>query len=88
MTFTIELPPATLRKLEAKAKATGKDIPTLVVEAVEVDLALTRMSLQDALQPIQDAIASSGMSPEDAEAFLGQELQAHRAERRAQPSRP
>jgi hypothetical protein len=39
MTVTISLPPETEQKLRAQAAATGKDVPTIVREAVEEKLA-------------------------------------------------
>jgi hypothetical protein len=83
MTFTINLPPATVERLQAEAEKSGKDIDTLVTAAVEVKMALSHVSLQDALRPIQDAIAASGMPPEDAEEFFAQELSAMRSERKS-----
>jgi predicted transcriptional regulator len=76
MTITVHLPPATLEKLQAQANATGKDIGTLVAEAVAKDLALASVSVKDVLRPIQDAIAASGTTPEEAEAFFNQEVSA------------
>ena len=49
MTITITLPPATEQRLRAEAEATGKDVGTLVVEAVEARLSLAKLSLRDAL---------------------------------------
>ncbi len=82
MVTSINLPPATLSRLQAEAKKSGKDIDTLVTEAVEARIALSYLSFQDVLRPIQEAIAASGMSPEEAEAFFEQELAAMRAERK------
>ena len=45
MTITITLPPATEQRLRAQAAATGKEISTLVLEAVETRLALAQLSL-------------------------------------------
>ena len=83
MTTAINFPPATLSRLHAEAQKSGKDLDTLVTEAVEARMALSRVSLQDVLRPLHDAIAASGMSPEEAEAFFEQELSAMRAERRS-----
>ncbi len=74
----IKFPPATLTRLQAEAEKSGKDIDTLVTEAVEAKMALAHLSLQDVLRPINDAIAESGMTPEEAEAFFEQELSAMR----------
>ena len=83
MTITINLPPATLDQLKAEAEATGKDVETVVCEAVEAKMALSNVSMQDVLLPINEAIAASGMTPEEAEAFFAQELSAMRAERKS-----
>jgi predicted DNA-binding protein len=88
MTITVTLPPATIEKLQAEADATGKDISTLVTEAVEKNMALAKVSLKDALKPMQDAIAASGMAAEDADAILEQELADDRAEQRASRGKP
>ena len=52
MTITINLPPATEEQLRAQAAATGKNISTLVVEAVEARLALAQLRLKDILAPV------------------------------------
>ncbi|HEX5443942.1 MAG TPA: hypothetical protein VFW87_08950 [Pirellulales bacterium] len=49
MTITIDLPPATEEQLRAQAEATGKNISTLVVEAVEARLALAQLPFKDIL---------------------------------------
>ena len=83
MTITLNLPPATLEKVQAEAEATGKDVETVVREALEVGLAHRKRSLADVLQPINDAIQASGMSEEDVTALFERELKAVRAERRS-----
>ena len=83
MTITIHLPPATEERLRQEAEAKGKDLSTLVVEAVEAKMALAHVSLEDVLRPINEAIAAGGMSPEEAEALFEQELSAMRAERKS-----
>lgn len=83
MTITINLPPATLDQLKAEARATGKDVETVAREAVEVKMALSHVSIQEVIRPINEAIAASGMSPQEAEAFFEQELAAMRAERKS-----
>ena len=83
MTITINLPPATLDQLKAEAQATGKDVETVAREAVEMKMALSHLSIREVLRPINEAIAASGMTPEEAEAFFEQELSAMRAERKS-----
>src|SRR5436309_1470539 len=83
MTISVNLPPATVEQLEARAAATGKDLETLVTEAVQWFVLLQKTTFAEVLAPIHKAIAASGMSPEQAEAFLAKELADMRAERRA-----
>jgi hypothetical protein len=83
MTLTIDLPQATVHALEARAAATGKDINTIVTEAVQADIVLSKMTLKEVLRPIQEAIASSGMSPAEVDTFFAKQLADVRAERRA-----
>jgi ribosomal protein L12E/L44/L45/RPP1/RPP2 len=83
MTITINLPPATINQLKAEAQATGKDVETVVREAVEAKMSLSHVSLQEVIRPINEAIATSAMSAEEAEAFFEQELSAMRAERKS-----
>jgi predicted DNA-binding protein len=52
MTITINLPPATEERLRAQVEATGKNISTLVVEAVKARLSLAQLSLQGILGPV------------------------------------
>ncbi len=88
MTISLNLPPATVHELEVRSAATGKDISTLVTEAVQADIALSKVTLKDVLVPMQDAIASSGMTPDETERFLAQQLADVRAERGASRRKP
>lgn len=74
MTITITLPAATEERLRAAAEATGKDVGTFVVEAVEARLSLGRVSLRDILGPVHDDFRRSGMSDADLDALLGEAL--------------
>ena len=65
MTITIKLPPATLEQLKAEAQATGKDVDTIVREAVEAKLAPRKPTFAEILKPIHDEVEASGMSEED-----------------------
>jgi predicted transcriptional regulator len=88
MTITINLPPATLEQLKAEAQATGKDVETVVREAVETKLARRKQTFAEILKPVHDAIEASGMSEEEVESLVDKELKAVRAQRpspRAQP---
>ena len=82
MTLTIDLPPATLAKLEAEAKATGKDVQTVVLEAVEARFARRRKSFAEVLKPIHDAVDASGMGEQELEKLAEDAVAATRAEQR------
>lgn len=85
MTITINLPPATEDRLRAQAEATGKDLGTLVVEAVEARLALAQLSLRDILAPVHDDFRKSGMTGSELDSFLKEALEKDRAERVSAP---
>jgi hypothetical protein len=90
MTFPVHLPPATVERLEARAAATGKEkeICTLVAEAVEKDVLHQKTTIAEAAEPIRNAIAASGMSPEEAEAQLAAELAGMQAEKKQKRNAP
>lgn len=88
MTITINLPPATLDQLKAEAEATGKDVETVVRDALDARLARRKRTFAEILKPIHDAVDASGMSPEEAEAFFDQQLLEMRAERRSSQAKP
>jgi len=86
MTITIDLPPATEEQLRAQAKATGKNISTLVLEAVQARLALAQLQFKDILAPVHGDFARSGMTDHDLDALLEDSLEKVRSERRSAPS--
>ena len=81
MTITINLPQATLDKLEAQAQASGKDVETFVKEAVEAKLARSGRTLREILEPIHKKVAESGVSEQELDDLFEQELAAVRAQR-------
>jgi hypothetical protein len=83
MTLTIELPPATLERLKAEAEATGKDVQTVVREAVEARFARRRQSFAEILQPIHDEVEASGASERELEKLAEQAVAKARTERKA-----
>ena len=83
MTLTINFSPATLRQLEAEARATGKDVETVVLEAVDATLARRKQTFAEVLKPIHEAIEASGMSEEEVTSLFDSELKAVREERRS-----
>lgn len=88
MTLTINLPPATFEQLKAEAEATGKDIETVVREAVESKLARRKQTFAQTLKPLHDAVEASGMSEEKVETLVDKELADVRAERRSARTQP
>lgn len=88
MTIKITLPPATEERLRAQAEATGKDINTLVAEAVEARLSLAQLKLRDILAPVHGDFQRSGMTEEELDTLLTGSLEAVRAERKTAPGSP
>ncbi|HUY33171.1 MAG TPA: hypothetical protein VMV69_10345 [Pirellulales bacterium] len=88
MTITINLPPATEERLRAQAEATGKNISTLVVEAVEARLSLAQLSLRDILGPVHADLQRSGMTEAELDTLLEDSLEKARSERRSAPGSP
>ena len=83
MTITIDLPPATEDRLRAQAAATGKDICTFVVEAVNARLSLAEMTLRTILNPVHEEFRKSGMTEPELDELLEDALSESRAERKA-----
>jgi hypothetical protein len=83
MTITITLPPATEDRLRAQAQATGKDINTLVIEAVEARLSLASLSFRNILAPVHEDFRKSGMTDTELDALLGEALTETRAARKS-----
>jgi hypothetical protein len=83
MTITIDLPRAKLEELQAEAAATGKDVETVVRDAVEARLARRKQTFAEVLKPIHDAVEASGTTEEEATRLLDNALQDVRAERRS-----
>lgn len=82
MTITLELPPETERKLRYRASATGKDVATLVREAVEEKLRSELPSFDEIFAPIREAVQESGMTEAELDAFFERAIAEVREERR------
>jgi predicted transcriptional regulator len=78
MTVTIDLPPTMLERLRAEATATGKDIPTIVREAVEARFARRRQTFADILKPIHDEADASRTSEHELNQLVDQAVGAER----------
>lgn len=83
MPITINLPQATIEKLQAQAAASGKDVETFVREAVETKLAVTGRSFRDIMAPVHEEFRNSGMSQEELAALVDEAVAETRAERKA-----
>ena len=70
MTITINLPPATMEKLQAQATASGKDVETWVREAVEVKLAAAGRSFRDIMAPVHEDFLKSGMTDDELDSIV------------------
>jgi hypothetical protein len=62
MTLTIDFPPETEQKLLARAAATGKDVATLVREAVEEKLRTALPTFAEVLAPVHEDVRQSGLT--------------------------
>lgn len=78
-----DIPLEIFKALGEKARQKGKSPAALVRELIEVEV-LAAQSFDEILAPIRQGFKESGMTGEQAEAFLEDQLQQHRAERRAQ----
>ncbi len=83
MTLTIDLPEATVERIQSEAQASGKDVATFVREAVEAKLVVSALSFRSILDPIHQEVDGSGISEEALGALVDQEIAATRAARRA-----
>lgn len=88
MTLTINLPPATVEKLQAQAAASGKDVDTFVREAVEVKLAISGQSFRDIMAPVHAEFEQSGMAEEELNTLVDEAVAEARAERKAARKQP
>jgi hypothetical protein len=82
MTLTIDFPAETERKLLARAAATGKDVATLVREAVEEKLGTPLPSFAEILAPVHEDFRHSAMTEAELNTLLEGTLAEARKERR------
>jgi hypothetical protein len=82
MTITLNLPPATIEKLEAQAAASGKDVETIIREAVEVKLAVSRRTFREIMAPVHEDFRRSGMSEGELEGLVDEAVADARAARK------
>lgn len=84
-TATLEItgiPLELFKALGEKAQQKGKSPAALVRELIEVEV-LAAPSFDEILAPVRQGFKESGMTGEEAETFLADQLRQHRAERRA-----
>ena len=94
MTISIDLAPDDVRRLEEKARARGQVVSDFLRELIHRELsggpeaeATGGKSLTEVLTPIWEGWRASGMSEDEAEKLLGEELGDVRQERRAREGR-
>ena len=80
--------PVTLRlselahtRLTGQAANIGQDISAVASDLIEQ--AVTRPSLDEIMVPVRKQVAESGMSDEELDDFLRNEIKAHRREKKA-----
>jgi hypothetical protein len=83
MSITIDFPPATERRLRAQVAATGKDLNTLVVEAVDARLSIAGMNLRTILEPVHEDFRRNNLSEPELDDLLKEGLSESRSERKA-----
>jgi len=88
MTLTINLSPAMLEQLKAEAEATGKDVETVVRDALDARLARRKQTFAEVLKPIHDAVKESGLSEEEVNGLIDEAVKQVRAERRSGQAKP
>ncbi|HUY33872.1 MAG TPA: hypothetical protein VMV69_14080 [Pirellulales bacterium] len=81
MTLTIDLPAETERKLLAQAAATGKDVATLVREAVEEKFRAPLPTFAEILAPVHEDFRRSGMNEAVLDALMNETLAEVRKQR-------
>ena len=82
MTITIDFPPEVETKLLARAAETGKDVSTLVREAVAEQLLTAPPTFQEILAPVHEDFRRSGMREADLDHLLEATVAEVRRERR------
>ena len=66
MSITIDLPPETEKKLQAKAARFGEDVPHYISRLIEKDIDAAR-KLDEILAPVRKGFADSAMSDKELE---------------------
>ena len=82
MTLTIDFPAETERMLLARAAATGKDVSTLVREAVEEKLRTPLPTFAEVMAPVHEDYRRSGLREAELDSILEDTLAEVRKERR------
>jgi hypothetical protein len=76
----LQLPAPALRRLDALAEQSGKDRNGVIVQLLEAAKPLT---LAEVVGPLHENFRRSGMSEEEVDTLIEEEVKAVRAERRA-----
>ncbi len=82
MTLTLNLPPETEARLQARAAAQGQDVSAYLQQLIEKDLQ-TQPTLDEVLAPFQAEVEQSGMSDEELDALFREAIREARQVRAA-----
>ena len=83
MTLTIQLPTATMEKVQAEATASGKVVATWVRDTVEKKLAEGRSRFMDIAAPVHAEFIASGMTDVELDELVDAAIGEARATRRS-----
>jgi hypothetical protein len=82
MTLTLNLPPETEARLQARAASQGQDVYAYLQQLIEKDLQ-AKPTLDEVLAPFQAEVKQSGMSDEELDALFREAISESRQARRA-----
>lgn len=82
MQITIELSPDTLRALDLTAQTRGVTTEQYAVEVLQKHLALSRLSFDELLSPLREAVQRSGLSDDEVDHLLGKAIETSRRQKK------
>jgi hypothetical protein len=82
-----DLPPELLSELDERAKEKGLDRQSYVIRLIERNLFDQGATFDEILAPIREDFKAAGMSEQELEAFIDEEVAAARRERRERANR-
>jgi hypothetical protein len=82
-----DLPPELLSELDERAKDRGLDREAYVLRLIERNLQDAGATFDEILAPIREEVKATGMTEQEIEAFVDEEVAAARRERRERANR-